>query len=105
ALALYAPIALLTLPLVWLALVLAGYGAMFWATGVDDVQTAFVASGSALLTLGFATPSGLVQNALAFSEGALGLLLAALLIAYLPTMYTAFSRREAAVNMLEVRAG
>ncbi len=29
----------------------------------------------------------------------------ALLIAYLPTMYAAFSRREQAVNMLEVRAG
>ena len=28
-----------------------------------------------------------------------------LLIAYLPTMYSAFSRREQAVNMLEVRAG
>ncbi len=35
----------------------------------------------------------------------LGLLLVALLIAYLPTMYSAFSRREQAVNMLEVRAG
>ena len=29
----------------------------------------------------------------------------ALLIAYLPTMYAAFSRREAAVTLLEVRAG
>lgn len=35
----------------------------------------------------------------------LGLILVALLIAYLPTMYAAFSRREQAVNMLEVRAG
>jgi hypothetical protein len=42
---------------------------------------------------------------LAFSEAAVGLLLLALLIAYLPTMYTAFSRREAAVNLLDVRAG
>ena len=35
----------------------------------------------------------------------LGLMLVGLLIAYLPTMYAAFSRREQAVNMLEVRAG
>jgi hypothetical protein len=35
----------------------------------------------------------------------LGLLLVALLIAYLPTMYAAFSRRETAVKLLEVRAG
>jgi len=31
--------------------------------------------------------------------------LVALLIAYLPTMYTAFSRRETAVTLLDVRAG
>src|SRR5258708_10204382 len=35
----------------------------------------------------------------------IGLILIALLIAYLPTIYAAFSRREAAVTMLEVRAG
>jgi hypothetical protein len=35
----------------------------------------------------------------------LGLILVGLLIAYLPTMYSAFSRREQAVNLLEVRAG
>ena len=42
---------------------------------------------------------------LLFSEAALGLFLLSLLIAYLPTMYTAFAKREAAVTMLEVRAG
>jgi hypothetical protein len=35
----------------------------------------------------------------------IGLVLVALLIAYLPTIYAAFSRREAAVTLLEVRAG
>ncbi len=35
----------------------------------------------------------------------MGLILVALLIAYLPAMYSAFSRREQAVNLLEVRAG
>jgi hypothetical protein len=43
--------------------------------------------------------------AIEFSEAALGLILIALLIAYLPTMYSAFSRRELAVTLLEVRAG
>src|SRR5260221_6178923 len=32
-------------------------------------------------------------------------MMVALLIAYLPTIYSAFSRREAAVSLLEVRAG
>jgi hypothetical protein len=42
---------------------------------------------------------------LVFSEAALGLGLVALLISYLPTIYQSFSRREAAVTLLEVRAG
>jgi hypothetical protein len=42
---------------------------------------------------------------LEFSEATLGLIMVALLIAYLPTIYAAFAKREAAVSMLEVRAG
>ena len=54
--ALYVPIALMTLPVVWLTLVLAGYAAMQWAVGARPVRTAFTLSGSSLLTLGFAVP-------------------------------------------------
>ena len=103
--ALYAPITLLILPAVWLTLVHIGYIAMFWATGVDSWRTAFEVSGSSLLTLGFAKVASLAATTLSFSEAALGLILVALLISYLPTMYGAFSRRELAVTMLEVRAG
>jgi hypothetical protein len=103
--ALYAPIGLLTLPLVWLFLLLVGYAAMFWAIGVDDLLAAIDLSGSSLVTLGFIQAHTLPETLLAISEAALGLILVALFIAYLPTMYGAFSRREAAVNLLEVRAG
>jgi hypothetical protein len=103
-LALYAPIGLLTLPPAWLALVLLGYMGMYWALGVP-FWNAFRASGSSLLTLGFETVSGLPGTILMFSEATIGLILVALLIAYLPTMYTAFSQRESLVTMLEVRAG
>jgi len=103
--ALFAPLALLALPPTWLALVLAGYMGMFWALGVATWREAFVLSGSSLLTLGIEQPVGLANIALSFSEAAIGLILVALLIAYLPTMYAAFSRREAAVTLLEVRAG
>jgi len=58
-----------------------------------------------LLTLGFANSESFPVNLLVFSEATLGLILVALLIAYLPTMYSAFSRREEFVNLLEVRAG
>ncbi len=101
----FAPAGLLLLPLVWLMCITVGYMAMFWALGVESWFDAFLLSGSSLLTLGFAPVDGLAQTILAFSEATLGLGLVALLIAYLPTFYSAFSRREAAVQMLEVRAG
>ncbi len=102
--ALYAPIGLLLLVPAWLTLVLAGFGMMFWAAGAAPLA-ALMLSGSSLLTLGVVAPQGAVQSALAVTEAAIGLILVALLIAYLPTMYSAFSQREAAVNLLEVRAG
>lgn len=103
--AFYAPITLLLLPPVWLVLVLLGYTGMFWSAGIPNWRQAFTASGSSLLTLGFTPLDDLPKEVLAFSEATIGLGLIALLIAYLPTMYAAFSRREAAVTMLEVRAG
>jgi len=103
--ALYAPFALLTLVPVWLACVLLGYTAMFWAIGVPSWLDAFRSSGSSLLTLGFAPLDSLAATVLAYTEATTGLILVALLIAYLPTMYGAFQRRETAVTLLEVRAG
>ncbi len=103
--AFYAPISLLMLLPTWLVLVLFGFTGMFWGSGVETWEEAFRISGSSLLTLGYAKGDSLFHTALEFSEATIGLLLVALLIAYLPTMYNAFSRRESAVTMLEVRAG
>jgi hypothetical protein len=103
--AMFAPTALFLLPLAWIILVTFGYMAMYWAVGVRPLFEAFRLSGSSLLTLGFAPANGLFQTLLAFSEATIGLALIALLIAYLPAIYSAFSRREAAVAMLEIRAG
>lgn len=105
-LAMYSPLVLLSLPPIWLTLVCLGYTGMFWAAGVEPLYAAFWESGSSLLTLGFIPPTQtLFTSLLAFSEATIGLILVALLIAYLPTMYTAFSKREAAVSLLETRAG
>lgn len=103
--AFFAPINLLLLLPTWLILVALGYVLMYWATGYETLFDDLVMSGSSLLTLGFARGNTLVQTLLAFSEATIGLMLVALLIAYLPTMYGAFQRRELAVTMLEVRAG
>src|SRR5476649_2306376 len=39
--ALYAPVTLLIMPMVWLVLVLIGYMAMFWAIGAPSLRAAF----------------------------------------------------------------
>ncbi|MBL8063293.1 MAG: hypothetical protein JNK32_09760 [Anaerolineales bacterium] len=101
----YAPIALMSLVPTWYVLISIGYALMYWSLGVGDLLSDFRLSGSSLLTLGFASADGLLVSVLMFSEAMLGLIMVALLIAYLPTMYAAFSRREQQVNMLEVRAG
>jgi hypothetical protein len=103
--AFYAPVCLLSLVPAWLSLLLLGYTGVFWSLGEHSWLESFRVSGSSLLTLGFAVSKSFTSNLLEFSEAALGLMMVALLIAYLPTMYAAFSRREAAVTMLDVRAG
>ena len=102
----YAPYGLMLLLPAWYLLLCLGYTAIYWSLGFGNLSDSFRLSGSSLFTLGFvATPSSVGLDALVFSEGMLGLLMVALLIAYLPTMYSAFSRREQIVNMLVVRAG
>ncbi|MEO5901761.1 MAG: hypothetical protein ABIR68_16765 [Ilumatobacteraceae bacterium] len=104
-LALFAPVALVLLPGVWVALTTVGFTAIFWGTGIDPLYEAFATSGSSLFTLGFDRPTGYGRVALSFVEAGLGLGLVSLMISYLPTIYSAFRTREALVGMLEVRAG
>jgi hypothetical protein len=103
--ALYAPIGLILLVPTWLVMVAIGYSLMYWAIGSGAIERCVYLSGSSLLTLGMVGPEGPLQMVLAFSEATVGVILVALLISYLPTMYSGFSRRESAVTMLEVRAG
>jgi len=103
--AVYAPLSLLMIPTMSLALLFVGYAFMFAGLEAHGFRDAFVMSGSSLFTLGFREPHGLPSIFLAFSEAAIGLGILALLIAYLPTIYTSFSRREAQVTDLSIRAG
>lgn len=103
--ALYAPISLLLLVVAWLMLSLLGFSAMFWATGTEDLDTAYRLGMSSLFTLGFASAENFGQTIIIFMAAATGLLLIAVLIGYLPTIYAAFSKRETLVTLLEVRAG
>lgn len=103
--AMFAPITLVSLPMVWIVLLIFAYTLMYWGLGVEPFERAFRLSGSSLLTLGFEFVPDLLPTILSFTQASMGPILMALLISYLPTMYAAFSRRETAVTMLEVRAG
>lgn len=105
AMAFFAPVGLLALPPVWIFLVMMGYTLIFWSVGYGDWIKSLEVSGSSVLTLGFVAVDDFPEYLLAFSEALIGLILIAILIAYLPTIYGAFQRREQMVNMLEVRAG
>jgi hypothetical protein len=104
--AFFAPISLLTLIPIYLVLIFLGFAGMYWALGnVESIGQALKVSGSSIVTLGYSAPGDLADGLLMFAEAAIGLILVAVLIAYLPTMYNAFQRREQAVTLLEVRAG
>ena len=107
-LAFFAPVVVITLPIVLLFLLVVAFTPLYWAfvPGIS-IHDAFLLSGSSLLTLGYAGVEqySLVVILISFLDAALGMIMVALLIAYLPTIYNAFSERERQVAMLEVRAG
>ena len=103
--ALFAPLALFLLPIFLLILVLIGYTFIFWALEPQPITDALRLSPSSLLTLGYASGNETSYELIEFSEAMLGLIIVALLIAYLPTIYAAFSKRETAVALIETRAG
>ncbi len=102
---LYAPVALVTLPLVWTMLVTIGFTFVFWGLDAGTLSASFVTSGSSLFTLGFVKPDNDGLVAVTFIEATIGLGLVALLISYLPTIYTAFSAREKGVTTLRPLVG
>ncbi len=103
--ALYAPVALVSLPLVWMLSVTFGFSFVFWSISHDSAQRAFEISGSSLFTLGFAEPEGTARIWLTFVEATIGLGLVALLISYLPTIYAAHHEREKGISVLKPFAG
>lgn len=104
--ALYGPVTLLLLPLTWMVVVGAAFTLLYRAAGVATWRIAFEASGSSLLTLGFQRPSESYPIlTVSFAEALLGLALLALLIAFLPTIYGVYSRREVLVTQSDTRAG
>jgi hypothetical protein len=101
----YAPMSLLVLVGVWLVFIVGGFTLIFRGLGVPSWTRAFSTAGSSLTTLGIEPVSGTWRQTAAFVDAALGLLLLALLITYLPTIYSSFQRREAITSRAAMQAG
>ena len=89
---------------IWLAGFVVGYGLLLWLPG-GSFPDALREAGSSLFTLGFAARSVAEPSVVDFFAAASGLVIVALLIAYLPTLYAAYNRRETEVTLLGPRAG
>src|SRR6201984_2138170 len=98
--------AVLAAPLAaWLFVAYMGFALLFWPFATRGVASAFVDAGSSLFTLGFAVPAGTAPAVIVFLAAATGLVILTLQIAYLPTLYAAFNRRETDVSLLNARGG
>ncbi len=102
---LFAPMALVSLPLVWTVGETIGFAFVYWGFHIGNVPDAVRSSGSALFTLGFSEPPGSGLVWLTFVEATIGLGLVALLISYLPTIYAGYNQRERGVGLLRPIAG
>lgn len=109
-LALQGPLGVFSQLLVWSLLLFVCFAALFWSLGDrgalgPSIARSLQLAGSSMLTLGTVSPHGLGNQMLGFAAAAVGLTLLALVITYLPTLYSAFSGREALISKLVVRAG
>jgi hypothetical protein len=100
-----APMSLFVLLVSWILCLYVGFALMLLPYTRTSVPTAFRLSGSSLFTLGFAIPAGAAPYGIVFAAAISGLGVIALMIGYMPTIYSAYNRRETLVIMLEALAG
>ncbi|HUB71699.1 MAG TPA: hypothetical protein VL984_14860 [Acidimicrobiales bacterium] len=103
-LAAQAPAVVLVQLATWLLGYELGYSLALWPE-VHHFLAALRETGSSMFTLGIAYTPGNGSTAIDILAGCTGLVVVALQIAYLPTLYGAFNRRETEVTLLSARAG
>ena len=91
--------------LTWLALYLVGYGLLIYGVSGMGMGDAMRESGSSLLTLGFASQNTEDQTIIDFLAAATGPIVIAMLIGFLPTIYSVYIEREVNVTMLGTAGG
>ena len=100
-----APLVLIATLLWWLFTLFLAYGLLLHAFSTLSLSSALREAGSSLFTLGFASTARGQLTAIDFLAAVTGPLVVALQIAYLPTLYAAYNRRETEVTLLLSRAG
>jgi len=115
----YGPLSLLFLFILWAGLLLFAYALLFFgmhvpfvdpmhpATHFGHIRSCLYISGTTLFTLGLGDiqPASHAARLLVVLEAGTGLGFVALVIGYVPVLYSTFSNREIAVAMLDARAG
>jgi hypothetical protein len=115
----YGPLALLALFFLWAMLLTCAFGLMYFGlnmpfsdpthpvTTLQILRSCLYASGTTIFTLGLGDvqPANHVARFLIVFEAGTGSGFVALVIGYVPVLYTAFSNREISVALLDARAG
>lgn len=103
----FAPVSVLVLLMVWVAQQVVGFGLIWWGvggvSGVGGIGDAIYFSGVVFFTVGFGelVPAEAIPRAGALVEALAGVLTTALVIGYLPSLYSAFSERERFLMLLD----
>jgi hypothetical protein len=106
-LAVYGPLSILLLAVVWAAQIIVGF-AGFYFTDAGYRQSfglSLFESGVNFFTLGGALHGSEVERAATVIEAGVGFGFLAVVISYLPVLYQSFARREASISLLDARAG
>ena len=112
-LAIFAPLNVLVLLVVWVALLVFGFGLLNLAFAPDfdppitSLGSAVYMAATSLFTIGFGdlVPTEPWTRTIAVVSAALGLGTVALVVTYLFSLYGSFQRREVLVTSLDARAG
>lgn len=99
------PVSLLVRLALWIGLLLVGYALVLTPVVPNSLPQAFAEAGSSMFTLGYAPPTNNSSSALDYVAAYTGLIVVGLQVGYLPTLYSAFNRRETLVTLLVARAG
>jgi len=99
-----APVALIAQLLWWAVSLVLGFALMLMNTTHSFVH-GLTQAVTSLFTVGAIHTGGAPNTSLDIAAGATWVVIVALQIAYLPSLYNSFSRRESLVTMLESRAG